>query len=174
MYNLLWMVFSHSISLRDLMEWATKGLTAPFIKQIGYDIVLPSPGKYIPRPDVMPLMIPFCYGMSSQALTPEERSILGNLVGQDDLGDWFKNDGIVNTASMCGPTDTCVKDISAFPIQAIKNDVESDRSGSECEDTSEFVDPRGVYYHFGVNNRMDHADEIGVFISDDTVSSQAP
>lgn len=55
---------------------------------------------------------------------------------------------------MRGPSEDVVRPVSAFPIENINS-----------------ADVRGVYWHMGTNDRMDHADEIGVFIDDDTVSS---
>jgi len=55
---------------------------------------------------------------------------------------------------MRGPDDSVVRNISAFPVSSINSD-----------------GVRGIYWHLGVNDRMDHADEIGVFIEENTVSS---
>ncbi|KAL4723515.1 hypothetical protein ACLX1H_009150 [Fusarium chlamydosporum] len=83
--------------------------------------------------------------MGSQNLTDTQRNILG-----PNLGDWYRNDGVVNTESMMGP-EGYVKDISElqdFDFSAVRT--------------------RGHYWHLGVNDQMDHADEIGVFIEQGT------
>jgi hypothetical protein len=169
LYALLWKYLSQTISIPSVVGWVTKDVTQTFLTtQLGFSVALPQPGSYLPRSDVIPPMLPFCYGMSGQALSTEQKNILLGLVaGNDadkDLGDWCRNDAIVNTASMSGPCDACVAEIKGFPMQQLKGEV-----NGVSENGEESVDARGVWWHFGVNNRMDHADEIGVFIDDDTV-----
>lgn len=53
---------------------------------MGYFSQIPRPGEQIPRPDMLPVIAPFAYGM-------------GSVKG----GQWAANDGIVNTVSMDGP-----------------------------------------------------------------------
>lgn len=54
--------------------------------EVGYFSQIPRPGEQIPRPDMLPVIAPFAYGMGSAR------------------GDaWAANDGIVNTVSMDGP-----------------------------------------------------------------------
>lgn len=53
---------------------------------MGYFSQIPQPGEQIPRPDMLPVLAPFSYGM-----------------GGVRRGEWAANDGIVNTVSMDGP-----------------------------------------------------------------------
>ena len=124
-----------------------------FLRAFGYNLILPTPGKYLPRQDVIPLMLPTVYAMGGQDLSDDEKKILG-----PNRGDWYLNDGIVNTASMNGPIGAEVFDIANFPTS------EPGIRASEV---------RGRYWHFGVNDKMDHADEIGVWVERTTVSAFA-
>jgi hypothetical protein len=90
-------------------------------------------------------MMSTVYAMGGQQLTDAQKAILG-----PDLEDWFQNDGVVNTPSMPGPRG-CVQSVSSL------TDFDFGVPGR-----------RGIYWHLGVNDRMDHADEIGVFIERDT------
>lgn len=59
------------------------------------------------------------------------------------------NDGIVNTVSMRGPDDQHVFDVANFQAN----------------------NRNGRYWHIGVNETIDHADQIGVFTNPETVST---
>jgi len=144
--SLGWIILTTITSFRSFVEWITEAVLTRVLQDLGYDLILPSPGRYIPRKDVMPLLLPSVYAMGSQELTSAQRNILG-----PNLGDWYQNDGIVNTESMSGP-DNFVRGINSLP----------DFNFSVAE-------KRGIYWHLGVNDRMDHADEIGVFIEQSTV-----
>ncbi|KAK9371701.1 Alpha/Beta hydrolase protein [Lipomyces chichibuensis] len=144
-----WPILLSLVSLWDVTRWATQSVANRLLSEINYNVTLPPPGKYLPRKDVLPLMMPTVYAMGGQDLTAPQRDILGQ-----NLGDWYLNDGIVNTESMRGPRDSNVRNISAFPTSQVNSD-----------------DVRGIYWHFGVNDQMDHADEIGVFIEQDTAHS---
>ncbi|KAI9147280.1 Lipase [Paramyrothecium foliicola] len=141
-----WVFLTTMINFRSFVAWVTESVLTTVLRQFGYDIVLPNPGNFVPRRDVMPLLLPSVYAMGSQGLTEAQREILG-----PNLGDWYQNDGVVNTESMDGPHDSVVRSINDF---------------------SEFVqgisEKRGIYWHLGVNSEMDHADEIGVFMNSDT------
>ncbi|KAJ8098580.1 hypothetical protein POJ06DRAFT_282562 [Lipomyces tetrasporus] len=141
-----WPIVLSLVSFRDFVRWATQAVANRLLDEIDYDVTLPPPGKYLPRIDVLPFMLPTVYAMGGQELSPEQKDILG-----ENLGDWYLNDGIVNTESMRGPDDSIVRSISGFPTSSIN--VEGGR---------------GIYWQFGVNNQMDHADEIGVFIEEYT------
>src|SRR5258708_18835561 len=81
---------------------------------------------------------------------PDSRKeIIGN-----DSEKWLLNDGIVNTISMSGPRDQVIREVdpAKFPL-------------------GKLADIRGKYWHFGTTGYLDHADEIGVWIAEDTVSS---
>ncbi|EXV05038.1 bacterial lipase [Metarhizium robertsii] len=142
-----WVILIVMTNFRSFVEWVTEAVMTRLLRELGYDLVLPKPGRYIPRNDVMPILVLSVYAMGSQELSQQQRNILG-----PNLEDWYQNDGVVNTASMSGP-ENAVSAISSLP------DFNFNTDGK-----------RGTYWHFGVNNRMDHADEIGVFIEQDTVS----
>jgi hypothetical protein len=142
-----WAIILPLLNVRDVVRWVTGDVLNRLLHDANYQVQLPPPGKYLPRMDVIPLMVPTVYAMGGQDLTPEQIDILG-----PDSGDWYLNDGIVNTNSMRGPDDSLVRDIAAFPI----SDVNSHGA-------------RGLYWHFGTNSVMDHADEIGIFIEENTV-----
>ena len=79
----------------------------------------------------------------------------GYAMGGLDLygAEWLQNDGIVNTLSMQGPANSSIRDGAAFP---------ADGEGA-----------RDTYWHFGTNQTMDHADQIGVFTDHTTVRRPA-
>ena len=143
-----WVVLSQLTSLRELVRWATEQIANRLLHEMDYNVVLPPPGEYLPRKDVMPLMLPTVYAMGGQDLTDKQKDILG-----PNVGNWYLNDGIVNTESMRGPDDSIVRSVDGFPA--------SNPNSSEA---------RGKYWHVGVNGQMDHADEIGIFIEQNTVS----
>jgi hypothetical protein len=144
-----WRIISSVTSFRHVVRWATTDVANKLLREIDYNVVLPLPGAYLPRKNTLPLMLPTVYAIGGQDLTQEQKDILG-----PNLGDWYQNDGIVNTESMRGPDDSLVRAISGFPASNVNRD-----------------GVRGIYWHFGVNDQMDHADEIGIFIEEDTVSS---
>ncbi|KAL6401316.1 hypothetical protein AUP68_15184 [Ilyonectria robusta] len=144
--NVGWRVIITVTSFRSFVEWVTEAVITRVLQELGYNLVLPDPGKYIPRKDVIPILLPTVYAMGSQELTQVQRDILG-----PNLGDWYQNDGVVNTESMSGP-DNFVRGISSLP------DLDFGIAGK-----------RGIYWHLGVNGQMDHADQIGVFIEQSTL-----
>ncbi|KAJ8116685.1 hypothetical protein OPT61_g1935 [Boeremia exigua] len=141
-----WIIITSVTSFRSFVSWVTEAILTRILQEMGYNLVLPMPGRYIPRMDVIPIMLLSVYAMGSQELTPVQRGLLG-----PNLGDWYQNDGIVNTESMRGPGDSFVRSISLL------QDFDFASSGK-----------RGIYWHLGVNDQMDHADEIGVFIEETT------
>jgi hypothetical protein len=144
-----WIFITRVTSFRSFVGWVTDAVVTRILHELDYNLVLPMPGRYIPRKDVIPIMLLNVYAMGGQDLTPVQRGLLGT-----NLGDWYLNDGIVNTESMRGPDDSLVRNVSSLP-------------------DFDFIGPgkRGIYWHFGVNGQMDHADEIGVFIEQNTVWS---
>lgn len=62
-----------------------------------------------------------------------------------------QNDGVVDTASMCGPANNPIPDSDRFDRTAITSN-------------------RGVYWHFRVTEGIDHADQVGVLTVAATVS----
>jgi hypothetical protein len=141
-----WDIFTATLPFRPFGEWATQAVITRFLRDWGYDLVLPNPGRYVPRKDAIPIFLPSIYAMGSHELSQAQRDILG-----PNLGDWLQNDGIVNTESMSGP-DGAVSAVGSLP------DFDFRIAGK-----------RGIYWHLGANNKMDHADEIGVFIEQNTV-----
>lgn len=149
--NLEMGILTKLCTVQNLVKWTTASIATPLLKTAGFtSTTLPAPGKYMPRADVIPPMMPTCYAMSGLNLTPAQFEILG-----EPKGDWHQNDGIVNTESMKGPDKSVMREIRTFPIEKVG--------------TAEVGDVKGVYWHFGTNHKMDHADEIGVFVDDDTV-----
>ncbi|KAF2280734.1 lipase [Westerdykella ornata] len=146
--NVGWIVVTNITQFRRFVTWVTQAILTRLLQELDYNIELPLPGKYIPRKDVIPIFLPSVYAMGGQDLTQDQI----NLLGPNLVGDWYQNDGIVNTASMHGPDESVTKNISTLP------DFDFSKPGK-----------RGCYWHFGVNDRMDHADEIGVFIEESTV-----
>lgn len=144
-----WTIIINVTSFRSFVSWVTDAVITRILHELGYNLVLPQPGRYIPRQDVIPIMLLSVYAMGGQDLTPMQKDLLG-----PNLGDWYQNDGIVNTESMSGSHDSFVRSVSSLP----------DFSFSSPE-------KRGNYWHFGVNDQMDHADEIGIFIEQNTVRS---
>ncbi|KAH7179024.1 uncharacterized protein B0J16DRAFT_322512 [Fusarium flagelliforme] len=146
-----WEFITTETDFRSFGQWVTEAVISRILQERGYQLVLPNPGKYIPRKDVIPILLLTVYAMGGQELTRAQKDLLG-----PDLGDWYQNDGIVNTESMPGPQG-CVRSINSLPDFDFRS-----------------PEKRGVYWHLGVNDRMDHADEIGVFIEEDTVRFRVP
>jgi hypothetical protein len=71
--------------LQSTFSWMTD-VANRHLGAMGYFSQIPRPGEQIPRPDMLPIIAPFAYGM-------------GSVRG----GEWAANDGIVNTVSMDGP-----------------------------------------------------------------------
>ncbi|KAL7916288.1 lipase [Trichoderma velutinum] len=143
--NGLWTFLPSIVDFPAFVQWVTQSVITRVLRVQGYNLMLPGPGEYIPREDVLPIMMPTVYAMGGQQLTQAQREIL-----DPGYEDWLQNDGIVNTASMPGPRGS-VQEVSYLP------DVDFGTPGK-----------RGTYWHLGVNDTMDHADEIGVFIERDT------
>jgi hypothetical protein len=140
-----WRILSSIVNIRDLVRWFTTEVGNRLLREMGYNVTLPLPGTYLPRKDVLPFLLPTVYAMGGQELSSTQKNILG-----PNEGDWFRNDGVVNTESMRGPTDLLVRKIGAFPKARIG-------------------DARGLYWNFGVHDQMDHIDEVGVYVEETTV-----
>ncbi len=105
--------------------------------------------------DVLPLLLPTVYAMGArdplaQPRLESRKEIIGN-----NSVEWLLNDGVVNTISMRGPRG-----------EDVIREVESD--GFPLAESSA-ADVRGKYWHFGTTDYLDHADEIGVWITEETV-----
>ncbi|OJZ79926.1 hypothetical protein ASPFODRAFT_148458 [Aspergillus luchuensis CBS 106.47] len=146
-----WSFLTTVTSFRSFVEWVTDAVITRISRELGYDLVFPKPGRYIPRKDVIPIMLLSVYAMGGQDLTQVQKNILG--VNQED---WYQNDGVVNTESMRGPLNSA-RGISSLP------DFDFSIPGK-----------KGIYWHLGDNDQMDHADEIGVFIEQNTVRLRIP
>jgi hypothetical protein len=72
----------------------------------------------------------------------------------ETVGFSAKNDGIVDTASMRGPALGTVDEIDNFNMASIQAN-------------------RGVYWHLGLTEGVDHADEVGVFTDTATVGTRS-
>ncbi|GKZ21818.1 hypothetical protein AbraCBS73388_007733 [Aspergillus brasiliensis] len=146
-----WSLLTTVTSFRSFVEWITDAVITRVFRELGYELVFPKPGRYIPRKDVIPIMLLSVYAMGGQDLTQMQKNILG--VNQED---WYQNDGVVNTESMRGPLNS-VRGVSSLP------DFDFSIPGK-----------KGIYWHLGDNDQMDHADEIGVFIEQNTVRLRIP
>jgi hypothetical protein len=82
-------------TLQRTFSWMTD-VANRHLGAMGYFSQIPRPGEQIPRPDVLPVIAPFAYGM-------------GSVRG----GEWAANDGVVNTVSMDGPPGN-VRDAREF------------------------------------------------------------
>ncbi|KAL2829068.1 hypothetical protein BJY01DRAFT_261389 [Aspergillus pseudoustus] len=109
-------------------------------RALGYQFRLPRPGGRIPRPDMLPLLSLFSLGMSGVCDS--------RLSGPSE-----QNDGFIDTVSMRGP------DEGGGPVR--------DDIGSFS--TAALGENKGVYWHLGVTEGIDHADEVGVFTVKETV-----
>jgi hypothetical protein len=145
-------------SFTNVFVWALNYLVNPFLRDNGYQIRLPGPPDYLPVPSVFPPMLPIAYAMSSYDLTDHEANILGS-----DSHTWKVNDGIVNTASMQGPlnptggrhgshNDELIAEASFFP-----------------HNPEDIPAAKGKYWHFSPKTGVNHADQIGNFIEENTV-----
>jgi len=148
---LIWPVFQGLVKFRDFLNWATVEVAEKLLKTQGFPINLPRPGKYVPRGDVFPPMLPTVYAMGSLELTDDQKTILG-----PERGDWLLNDGIVNTMSMRGPKGATIHELAHDPFPLA---------------TGSTAGVRGRYWHFGTTGYLDHADEIGVWVERDTGSA---
>lgn len=145
-----WRILSSILSIRDLVRWFTTEVGNRLLQEMDYNLKLLLSGKYLPRKDVLPFLLLIVYVMGGQELSLKQKNILGL-----NQGDWFRNDGIVNTESMRGLTDLLVRKIKTFPHTNIG-------------------DNRGLYWNLGVHDRMDHIDEIGVYVEETTVCYLSP
>ncbi|EGU87820.1 hypothetical protein FOXB_01661 [Fusarium oxysporum f. sp. conglutinans Fo5176] len=129
-----------SPSSADYARWFVNSLNG-HLGGLNYFNRIPLPGSRVPRTDMLPIiMLP--------ALAMGGYYIPGIAGPQSEA--FQHNDGVVNTPSMRGPNNAQVREISSFP--------------------SHLPMPAAVlaavgpwYWHFGINETMDHADQIGVF-----------
>lgn len=120
------------------------------------------PGTQIPHPTMFPVFFLFAYTMGSYELSIEQfRSLRGvgplTSISKEEMNQlriesikFHKSDGVVNTESMKGPSWSRLEDVNAatFNLQAIE---------------------RGVFYHLGAEEAMDHAAVIGITLDEDMV-----
>ncbi|KIW68712.1 hypothetical protein PV04_04636 [Phialophora macrospora] len=156
---ILWPLFQAIVTFHDFLKWVTAHVVNKLLEDQGFNLKLPGPGSYVPRKDVFPLMLPTVYAMGgSDPLANPEHSASRRAIVGNNSEKWLRNDGIVNTISMRGPSDAEIKDISVsnpFPLAKL-------RTGEDKTDV------RGKYWHFGTTGYLDHADEIGVWTISDT------
>jgi hypothetical protein len=129
--------------LINFAHWFTSAVNRR-LGGLGYSFSLPSPGTQIPRSDVLPLIAFPGYAMGGYLLDQQRSQLLGGIPSTE----YQRNDGIVNTTSMNGPVNAEYGQ-SPFP-------------GPGTGRT-------GIYWHLGENATIDHADQIGVFTSEETV-----
>jgi hypothetical protein len=143
----------------EVLAWALNHLVNPFLRDNGYQIRLPGPPDFLPVPSVFPPMLPIAYVMSSYDLTDHEANILGS-----DSHTWKVNDGIVNTVSMQGPLNP-IGDRHSSHNKELIADARLFPQNSEGIPAA-----KGKYWHFSSKTGLDHADQIGIFIEENTVS----
>lgn len=125
----------------DFAKWIVRVLNN-HAEALGYFSRIPSPGDRIPRSDMLPILSIFSYAMS------------GMDVSSAPFPSTELNDGVVNTRSMRGPKEEQIKEIAEFQ-EFTKGNIKKAKKW---------------YWHLGTNQTMDHADQIGVFTDDRTVS----
>ncbi|RFU30456.1 hypothetical protein B7463_g5852, partial [Scytalidium lignicola] len=111
----------------------SRALLSP--SSVDYARWIPLPGPRVPRPDMLPLIILPALAMGGYNIPT---------VPAQTSATFQRNDGIVNTASMNGPNNNQVYNIQGF-------------AGAPAAPQA------GRYWHIGVNETIDHADQIGVF-----------
>ncbi|KAH7308898.1 hypothetical protein B0I35DRAFT_440943 [Stachybotrys elegans] len=124
-------------SLYAALTWITN-MANRHLQGMGYFSQVPLPGTEIPRPDVLPLIMYPAYAMGGR------RTVFPGIPLQESQ----RNDGIVNTLSMDGPSTGRVN---------YRNFATAPTVG------------RGIYWNLGTNTTIDHADQIGVFTDSTTV-----
>ena len=155
-YVVIWPIFSRLATFYKFFEWLTSEVGNRFLEDQDFKLSLPGPGKYVPRKDVLPLMLPTVYAMGAREPLAQPRPDSRDQIIDNSSRDWLLNDGIVNTISMRGPRDeNDIREVEydGFPL------AESGTAGVH-----------GKYWHFGTTGYLDHADEIGVWIDQKTVS----
>lgn len=137
--------------LQNIARWFTD-VANRHLSSMNYFSHIPRPGSQIPRADMLPAIALPAYAMGGYQLNNLSLQILGSLTSEE----YQRNDGIVNTKSMRGPVNAPYGE-NHFP-------------GSGLDMTS-MTRAKGRYWHLGENVTIDHADQIGVFTSKDTVGS---
>lgn len=137
--------------LRQLAVWLTN-VANRHLRSMGYFSRIPRPGSQIPRADMLPAIALPAYAMGGYQVDNARLQALGGITSDE----YQRNDGIVNTASMSGPVSARYGE-GSFPGPGIH--------------LADMTQARGRYWHLGENVTIDHADQIGVFTSEATVSS---
>ncbi|PNP73405.1 hypothetical protein FNYG_13303 [Fusarium nygamai] len=133
-------------SSRAALTWITD-VANRHLQPLRYFSQIPRPGTQVPRPDMLPLIMYPAYAMGGRS-RPAGAALPG-ITSEE----FQRNDGIVNTRSMDGPTTgpvnegSCVAELIANPPPA---------------------NSKGIYWHLGTNSTIDHADQIGVFTNSTT------
>ena len=112
---------------------------------------IPRPGSQIHRADMLPVIALPAYAMGGYQLNEERSRALGGITSEI----YQRNDGIVNTKSMSGPVNAEYGE-GQFPGPTIG--------------MPNMARAKGKYWHLGETATIDHADQIGVFTSENTVS----
>ncbi|KAK4232841.1 hypothetical protein C8A03DRAFT_48406 [Achaetomium macrosporum] len=119
-------------TLQRTFSWMTD-VANRHLGAMGYFSQIPRPGEQVPRPDMLPVIAPFAYGM-------------GGVRG----GEWAANDGIVNTVSMDGPPGP-------------PGNVRGAEEFVSHFNPANLGAVQGWFWCFGENGTVDHADQLGVF-----------
>jgi hypothetical protein len=135
--------------LKDFATWFTN-IANRHLGSMGYFSRIPRPGSQIPRADMLPVIALPAYAMGGYQLDQPRLRILDHITSEE----YQRNDGIVNTKSMKGPANARYGS-GPFPGPGV--------------DMTNMVSAKGMYWHLGENVTIDHADQIGVFTSENTV-----
>lgn len=134
--------------LADIARWFT-GVANRHLGDMGYFSQIPQPGPQVPRPDMLPVIAITGYAMGGYELSQNDLTVVTPITSME----YQENDGIVNTLSMSGPRNVQIHQTNGFR-NALNANTAKER-----------------YWHFGKNQTIDHADQIGVFTDTSTVSA---
>jgi hypothetical protein len=136
--------------LKDFALWFTD-VANRHLGSMNYFSRIPCPGSQIPRADMLPVIALPAYAMGGYQLNEERSRALNRITSEV----YQRNDGIVNTKSMSGPVNAEYGE-GQFPGPTIG--------------MPNMARAKGKYWHLGENVTIDHADQIGVFTSENTAN----
>ncbi|KAF2259617.1 alpha/beta-hydrolase, partial [Lojkania enalia] len=137
--------------LRDFAAWLTD-VANRHLGSMNYFSRIPRPGSQVPRADMLPAIAVPAYAMGGYQLDQQGSRVLDHITSEE----YQRNDGIVNTKSMSGPV-SAEYGAGPFPGPGI--------------DMKDMASAKRKYWYLGENATIDHADQIGVFTSENTVGS---
>ncbi|KAH8595018.1 hypothetical protein B0O99DRAFT_624170 [Bisporella sp. PMI_857] len=141
-------------SAASFVKWLVQ-VANNHLRPLGYFSQIPVPGRLVPRPDMLPLLLVTAVGMGGWESSQKANLIALDLPPNVTSKEFQANDGVVNTASMKGPNDAYILDGTTFAVQNLASFPLSAKL-------------KGIYWHMGISKTIDHADEIGVFTEGET------